>query len=50
MNKQKKITDKAQDALNRLSKGESTINKIRSEFGLKPLEDESADELFIAKE
>jgi hypothetical protein len=31
-------TDKAQDALNRLSQGRNTINQIRSEFELEPIE------------
>jgi hypothetical protein len=43
-------TEKAQDALNQLSEGRSTINQVRTELGLKPLDDESANELYVTKE
>lgn len=36
--RKEKTTDKAQDALNRLSQGKNTINQIRSEFELEPIE------------
>lgn len=45
-NEKEITTEKAADAAKRLSEGKSTINQIRSEYGLKPLDDESADKIF----
>ena len=45
--KKEMTTNKAQDALNKLSQGEETINQIRDEFGLKPIQDEFCNKPFI---
>lgn len=41
----KETIDKAQDALNRLSQGTSTINQIRDEYCIKPIQYELMNEL-----
>lgn len=41
-----KTTLKAKDALNRLSNGESTVNEIRSKFGLQTIPDKACDQKF----
>ena len=44
-----KTIDNAQDAFNRLSQGHSTINQIRTEYGLKQIEEKCANELLVTK-
>ncbi len=43
----KTIADKAREADNQLSHGEKTLNQVREEFGLAPIDDESANTLFV---
>ncbi|HHV73074.1 MAG TPA: hypothetical protein GXX41_00180 [Thermoanaerobacterium sp.] len=43
---EEKTIEIAKNAQKRLSEGKSTINQIRTEYGLKPLDDESADKIF----
>lgn len=38
-----KTINKVQEALNRLSKGESTVNEIRQEFGLSKLDNNDSN-------
>lgn len=48
--KKEKTIEKAKDARNRLSEGKSTINKIRVEYGLGPVEDELFNNSVTTKE
>lgn len=40
----------AQQDYDLLSQGKKSINQIRAEYGLNPIEDKSSDKLFITKE
>ena len=45
-----KVRARAQETLDQLSKGEKTLNQIRQEFDLGPINDAGADKKFITKE
>jgi len=40
---EKEITALCEDASKRLANGEATINQIRQEFGLQPIDDKNAE-------
>jgi len=44
---EKEITVLCKDASKRLMNGEATINQIRQEFGLQPIDDKNAEAKFI---
>ena len=44
------LSEKLKNARIRLRQGKSTINQIRVEFGLPPLDDPNADKLLFTKE
>ena len=41
------MENKVQEAQNQLLKGDKTLNQIREEFGLEPIDDEIADKHIV---